>query len=168
MRGALKEELRNRLPWLFDDLGFHVATHDFSYKAMGSSCVVLESTSLRVRFVNDRGSIYVEVAPLAEPERWMELGFVWLSLTGDRPSPQLEGWAWFLREHMSHITEALGPDFEKTKMAFEGHEKESKEIVERYAASYRRGARVPGLKAFLRGPLGWAVAAILILWAAVR
>jgi len=65
MRGGLKEELTNRLPWLFDDLGFRIGEHNYSYKQMGSSFAVLESSSLRVKFVNERGSIGVEVVSLS-------------------------------------------------------------------------------------------------------
>jgi hypothetical protein len=118
MRGAIKEELINRFPWLFEDLGFLIVTHDFSHRVMGSSFVVLQSDSLRVRIVNERGSVYVELAPLEEPERWMELGFLWRALTGDRPDPSLDGWVWFLRDHLAQLTEALGSNFEKTKAAF--------------------------------------------------
>src|SRR6266403_166307 len=107
MRGALREELIARFPWLFD-LGFRITEHDYSYNHMGSSFAELESDSLRVRFINDRGSIGVKVASLSEPERWMELGFLWLSLTGDRPSPELDGWAWFLRDHLPQLADALG------------------------------------------------------------
>jgi hypothetical protein len=67
MSGPLKEELPRRLPWLFDELGFQTTFHDYSYKAMGSSVVELESNSLRVRFKNDRGSISIDVASLSEP-----------------------------------------------------------------------------------------------------
>jgi hypothetical protein len=168
MRGDLKEELSNRLPWLFDDLGFRIREHDFSYKHMGSLFVVLESGSLRVQFVNDRGSIVVQVASLSEPLRWMDLGFLWLSLTGDRPSPELEGWAWFLRDHVAQIAEALGPDFEKTKAAFDQREKESQETAERYLSPFRQDARRARFRTFLMGPLGWIVAAFLLIWAAAR
>jgi len=135
MCGSLKEELTNRLPWLFDDLGFRIGEHNYSYKQMGSWFAVLESSSFRVKFVNERGSIGVEVASLSEPERWMELGFLWLSLTGDRPNPQLEGWAWFLRDHVAQIAEALGPNFEKIRAAFDQREREGKESAERYISS---------------------------------
>jgi hypothetical protein len=168
MRGALKEEVTNRFPWLFDDLGFHITAHDFSYKAMRSSFVVLESSALRARFENDGRSIHVEIASLAEPERWMEMGLLWQSLTGDQPSPQLDGWAWFLRDHLPQLKEALGPDFEKTKAAFEEQAKEARETFERAVAPYRRSARAGHLKAIIRGPMGWAIAVVLLIWIAAR
>lgn len=100
----------NRFPWLFDELGFQISAHNYSYKHMGSSFAIIESSSIRVKFVNDRSSIYLEVASPSDPERWMELGFLWMTLTHESPSPQLDGWACFLRDHIAELKEALGPD----------------------------------------------------------
>jgi len=61
MRGALKEELTTRFPLLFDDLGFRIAEHDFSYGAMAASRAVIESDVLRVRFENDRGGVRLPI-----------------------------------------------------------------------------------------------------------
>jgi hypothetical protein len=173
MRGALKEELTNRFPWLFDDLGFHLARHDFSYKAMGSSFAVIESDVLRVRFENHRGFLDVEVAALAEPERWMNLSALWLYLTGERPTPELDGWAWFLRDHLDRITEALGPNHDATKIAFDQFLTQAAAAVARSASgsaanSVRRAARAARIREFFGGPLGWIVAAVLLIWLAVR
>jgi hypothetical protein len=168
MRGPLKEELTNRFPWLFKELGFRVREHDVSYQHMGLSFAALASDSLRVQFVNDRGSIGVEVASLLEPERWMELGFLWLSLTGERPSPQLDGWAWFLRDHAAEIGEALGPNFEKTKAAYDARNRESGESLELHLSEFRKHPRAVRLKTFLSRPLGWIAAAFLLIWVAVR
>jgi hypothetical protein len=115
----LKEQLAGRLPWLFQELGFRIVDHGYSHKAMGSSMVELESDTLRVRFNNDRGGISVDVASLAEPEHWMELGFLWKALKDVRPNPALEGWAWFIREHLAELVDALGPGFHDTKRAWD-------------------------------------------------
>lgn len=174
MRGALKEELTNRFPWLFDDLGFHVGAHDFSYKAMGSSFAVLESDVLRVRFLNERGFLYVEVASHAEPERWIDLSALWLCLTGERPSPELDGWAWFLRDHLSRITEALGPNYDATKRIFEHFLNQFAAVAATASASrsaasaVRRAARAARIRTFVMGPVGWIAAALLLIWLAVR
>jgi hypothetical protein len=167
MRGALKEELTNRLPWLFDELSFQIREHDYSYKHMGSSYAVVESPSMRVKFVNDRGSISVEVAPSAEPERWMELGFLWFSLTGNRPSPELEGWGWFLRTHEVEIAKALGPQLESTKAAFEQSVKESQEIGKRLTDSWKPSL-LDRMNRFSAGGLGWLIAVALLIRAIVN
>jgi hypothetical protein len=173
MRGDLKEELTKRFPWLFDDLGFHVTTHNFSYQAMGSSFSVIESDVLRVRFENDRGFLSVEVAAVAEPERWMNLSALWLCLTGERPTPELDGWAWFLRDHLDRITEALGPNYVATKIAFDQFLSRAAAAASRSesgnaASSVRRAARAARIRAFMMGPLGWIAAAVLLIWLAVR
>jgi hypothetical protein len=168
MRGAIREALIERFPWLLEELGFRIKEHDFSYKNMGSSFVVLESDSIRVMFVNDRGGIGVQVASLSDPGRWMDLGFLWQALTDDRPTPALEGWAWFLRDHISQIAEALGPNFEKTKAAFDERARESKEISDRYHSLFRERVRAARFRSFLIGPLGWIVAALLFILAVTR
>jgi hypothetical protein len=173
MRGALKEELTNRFPWLFDDLGFHLAGHDYSYKAMGSSIAVIESDVLRVKFANERGLLYVDVAPVVEPERWMNLSALWLCLAGERPTPELDGWVWFLRDHLGRITEALGTNFVATKLAFDQSLNETAAAVARSASgsaarSVRSAARAARIRAFVMGPLGWIAAAFLFICLAVR
>lgn len=92
MAEPLKDALENRVPWLFQELGFRVTDHDYSYRQMGSSIAELQSDSLRIRFIRDRSVIQVELASHSEPERWLELGFLWYALTGHRPEPELEGW----------------------------------------------------------------------------
>ncbi len=108
MPGPLKTELEARIPWLFQSLDFHVTCQDYSPKHLGDSVAELQSGKLRLRFTRDRGTIQLEVASLSEPNRWMELGFLWYTITGYRPEPQLEGCAWFFREHLSELTDALG------------------------------------------------------------
>jgi hypothetical protein len=48
-----------------------------------------------------------------------------------RPDPELEGWAWFFREHLTELTKALGPGLEKTKASF-NEKQRSKKRVRRY------------------------------------
>jgi hypothetical protein len=123
MARPLKEELENRVPWLFQDLGFRVTHHDYSDRHMGDSVAELQSDSLRIRFIRDKSRIQVELASLSEPERWLELGFLWYALTGHRPEPELEGLAWFLRDHLSALQDALGPGFSQTKQQFRARAK---------------------------------------------
>jgi hypothetical protein len=167
------EVLNSRFPWLFSDLSFRAIANDYSPKLMGSSLAVIESGILRVRFVNERGFFCVEVASLAEPERWMDLGALWLFLTGERPTPELDGWAWFLRNHLGRITEALGPNYDATKIAFDQFLSQAAAAAARAesgsaASNVRRAARAARIRAFVMGPLGWIAAALLLIWLAVR
>ena len=164
MAGPLKEELENRVPWLFQDLGFRVTYHDYSDTHMGDSVAELQSDSLRIRFIRDKSRIYVELAALSEPERWLELGFLWYALTGVRPEPELEGLAWFLRDHFSELEDALGPKFPHTKDQFARRQEEKSEILARYLPRVTLAGRLRHFKAtplgmLVMGPLGWIVAA---------
>jgi hypothetical protein len=110
-----------------------------------------------------------------EPEEWFELGFLWFALTGKRPDPALEGWAWFFREHLTELTEALGPGLEKTKASYNEKQKESAEIMRRYVPPPTLLVRLlhlrsrPLVGSLLMGPLGWLVAlALLLIWAITR
>jgi hypothetical protein len=163
MAGPLKEELENRMPWLFEDLGFRVAYHDYSDQHMGDSVAELESPSFRVRFIRDKSRIQVEFASLSEPERWLELGFLWNALTGHRPEPELEGLAWFLRDHISELEDALGPGFSQTTQQFERSRIENSEILARYRPAVTLAGRLRHFRAsplgmLVMGPLGWIVA----------
>jgi hypothetical protein len=158
--------METRLPWLFQDLGFRVTNHAYSYKHMGDSIAELQSDALRIRFIRDRSTIQVEVASLSDPERWMELGFLYAN-TGYRPEPQVEGWAWFFRDHLSELTDALGTAFAQTRKQFERKQQESLEILARHTPSVTLIVRLRRFRAtpsgmILMGPFGWIIAAGLI------
>jgi hypothetical protein len=171
--GPLKDELSSRFPCLFSDLGFKAGKNEYSYKLLGSSFGVIESDVLRARFVNEWGFISVEVASLAEPERWMDLSALWLCLTREGPTPALDGWAWFLRDHLPEITEALGPSYDAIKVAFDQvQRKQATAVAAQFgprsaASAARRSARIR-IRGFVMGPLGWIAAAVLLIWLAVK
>jgi len=173
MSGPLKDQVEERLPWLLNDLGFRISSSSYDYKAMGSSRVFLETDALRLQFVYDGSGPWIEVASPADPDFWMELGSLWYSLSGKRPNPQLEGWAWFFRDHLREISEALGPQYPATKQAWEKMIAERQEILARYVPPRGRSQDLMGLPgtptgAFLRGPLGWIIAGALIVREIIR
>lgn len=159
MAGPLKDEIQTRFPWLQEDLGFRITRYDYSPRAFGNSTVELQSESLRIRFMRERG-ISVQVASLAEPDRWMELGFLWYSLSGNRPEPELDGWAWFSRDHLPQLVDALGPGYPQTNQAYRQAEERSHEILAADRAD-QRSRRRPW-----EGPFRWSIAGALILTAA--
>ena len=166
MRFPIREEVSSRFPWLFDELQFRIVEDDYSPR-MGFSYVVLESDSLRVRFLHERHAIDVQVAPKSDPRRWIKLEFLWDVLTGDRPTPQLDGWAWFLRDHIRELAEALGPQLAATSEAVLRQERENQEALTQYRASLQPTFMgIP--RWFYRGPLGWIFAAAILVWTIVK
>ncbi len=167
MAGPLYEELEKRLPWLFQDLGFRVVHHDYSPKQMGDSVAELQSDTLRIRFIRDRGIFVVKLSPPGEPPQWMEAGFLWNALTGNRPEPELEGWAWFIRDHLPELTKALGPQLPDTREKYDRRQEESRKILARYIPPVTLLGRLRQFKAtpwgmIFMGPLGWIVTAGLL------
>jgi hypothetical protein len=98
----------------------------------------------------------------------MELGSLWMALTGDRPSPQLDGWAQFLREHIPEITKALGSELEATKRTVLRQQRESEQTLAQIRASWRP-TLLQRFSPFFRGPLGWVIAGVLLVaWAVTK
>ena len=118
--GPLLPEVKEKLPWLFDDLGFVLVWQDYDYKSFGNSLVELRSDTLRLRFVRDMGKIFAEVASPTTPEDWLGLGWV-LEAIKDEPAStftggcELEGVASLVRENLSTLIESLGPKLSQTK-----------------------------------------------------
>lgn len=71
--GPLKPVLAERLPWLFEGLGFRVTYSEYAWANFGNSVVILDSDSIRLRFVCDRSQIMLDLAARSEPERWFSL-----------------------------------------------------------------------------------------------
>jgi hypothetical protein len=167
MSGSLKDAVVEKFPWLLNDLGFRISSDYYDYKHMGCSQVELTSDSLRVRFTRDELTTLLEVASAARSERWFEMGTLWLALKGERPQPQLDGWAWFFRDHLAEITEALGPQIKSTTAAFDRQEREARESSERIREHFRASVKphpLLRLKRLFLGPLGWLLAGALLIW----
>jgi hypothetical protein len=164
MAGPLNDELEKRFPWLFRDLGFRLTHYDCSRAHMGDSVAEIQSNSLRIRFIRDRSRIQVELASATEAGRWFELGLLWYALTGQQPEPELDGWVWFLRDHLSELAEALGPELSQTKKEFQRRQEENREILARYMPPINWTIRLGRFKTsplgmIFMGPLGWIIAA---------
>ena len=74
--GPLKPVLTERLPWLFEDLGFRMTYSEYDPANFGDSLVILDSDSLRLRFVRDRSQVTLDLAARSKPEDWFS--FWWL------------------------------------------------------------------------------------------
>ena len=169
MNGPLGEEVIARVPWLLKDHGFRITAQDYDYKSFGNSCVELQSDQIQLRFLRDRGLVYLDVAAPTEPKQWFELGSLWAALTGDRPEPQLEGWACFFRDHAPELAEAVGPRLSDTKAAWDRQVRKSQGAARLQTPRRSLTARLLNLRskplvAFALGPLGWMVAAALLFW----
>jgi hypothetical protein len=167
MLGPLVDQINEGLPWLASEFSFRVTDQAYDYKGMGSSYVVLQSDSIHLKFIRDRGPVQLQVAAPTDPERWLDLGFLWFILTGHRPEPELEAWARFFREHVGELSEALGPRWDQTRSACE---KKQQAAIEHLTQRLPRRTVFEKLQTTLRNQwrLGWIIAAALLVWLTVR
>ncbi|MBS1912771.1 MAG: hypothetical protein JST22_12355 [Bacteroidetes bacterium] len=128
---SLKQEVAERLPWLFQEFGFRVVKERFDPEIFGNSYVTLESRSLRVRFVRDRGQIFADVASLSEPEAWWHMEHVCQLVVGRNVESGfgLSELAALLRDNYSALADYLGPKFAETKRELTRRAEERKQAI---------------------------------------
>ena len=103
---SLRDQITEEAPWLFSALGLSIVGEDFQPKSFGNSFVTLEGASIRVRFVRDRGQVWVDVAPRNTRNKWWHLLFVLEAVRGQLPEANYT---------LKHATTLLYDNFEKGK-----------------------------------------------------
>jgi hypothetical protein len=164
MNLSIDEELQRQFPWFFEELGFQV----ISRNGPGSEAI-LQSDALRLRAARDWREATLTIASLSEPDEWLDPGFLWYSLTDDRPNFHLIGQAWFLRLHGKELEEALGPQIAATKLKHGEKLEISRQLGAARLAEMRPRSVIwplsnPLVGRILMGPIGWLVAFALIVW----
>jgi hypothetical protein len=128
--------VQERLPWLFSEYGFKIVDYSYDARSFGNCIVILESESLRLRFVRDRGFTCAEIIARADPEKSYALDFFLPTIRGERPDIGFEGTAFLLKENWPAIVEALGPKLAETKQDYERREQQGREAFERLQRRY--------------------------------
>lgn len=118
---SLKQQVIETCPWLIGELAFRVVDDEYRPESFGDSFVTLESPVLRIRFLRDRGQIFVELASPTAPEKWRDLTFVLRAIQGKVPQESfaLDEVANRLRNHFAELVEAMGPKLEETERKIE-------------------------------------------------
>jgi hypothetical protein len=166
----LKDQLEEKLPGLFSELGFRIVSHSYDPASFGNSIVVMDSDAFRLRLSRDRSMIEAHVASLADREDWLGFQFVWEMIFGEFPEPTLEGYGPLIRQGFSAFADALGPKYPQTKQIYDERAKERLKRLEKYTAG--RGKMFGPTPRFaigqiLTNPFGWALGWVLltvILW----
>ena len=164
--GPLKDQMLARMPWLFDQLGFRVTASSFSANEMGASHVEMENDSLRLKFEYDGLGYIPYVAPHSDAQAWIDVGSVWHALTGTRPNPQLDGWAWFVRDHLRELSDAMNQNYSQVREQFEQARSGAKaRLRSRSPAKYSMPWKI---RRMLFGPSGWILAIVLASYILIR
>jgi hypothetical protein len=119
--GPLKPVLAERLPWLFEDLGFQITYSDYSPAQFGDSTVILDSDSLRLRFVRDRSQVMLHLAARSEPEEWFGLHSLYEVIHNESIKPRytLNAIGDLLKQEFPALVEALGAKLFETQKKVE-------------------------------------------------
>ncbi len=122
----LDQLLTERLPWLFKELGFRVVSSNYDAGSFGNSTVILESDSLRLRFVRDRGQVLLDLAPVSERQKWFSLGSLYEAIHHESVKPEytLDAKGSLLQKEFPALVEALGPKLRETQDEIERRKKE--------------------------------------------
>lgn len=164
----LKDQLEERLPWLFSDLGFSVVSYSYDPAVFGNSVAVLDSAAFRIKFIREKSEIIVMVAPASGPEQWWDLKFAWEVLFGEQPEPGLEGYGPLIRRGFDNLAEAFGPKLAQTKEELDRRSAERRRDIDRilrqrpYRPTSLTRVRKTAIGRVLTSP-GW-ILIVLFLW----
>jgi len=166
----IKDQLEEKLPWLFTEVGFRIVSYSFDPAHYDNSVAVLESDFFRLRFDRDMGLVDVQVAPIADPEQWWTFKFVYEAVIGETPEPTLEGYGPLIRRSLADLTEALGPKLSQTRVVLERESAErQKQIKDFYSrrqpsqGALLRKIRKTAIGRILTNPFSWLVI-VVFLW----
>ncbi len=62
--------IQKHWPYLFQQYGFSVIHQEYYPEHSGNALVVLQSRDERLRFIYERGQVFVDAGPLTAPENW--------------------------------------------------------------------------------------------------
>lgn len=119
--GPLAPIIAERLPWLFEELGFRLTYSDYDAAHFGDSTVILNSDRIRLRFVRDRGQVMLDLATVAESERWFNLWSLYQVIHDESIKPRftLNAVGHLLKQEFTALVEALGPKLLETQKEVE-------------------------------------------------
>jgi hypothetical protein len=95
--------------FLYDTYRYRFVDSETTREFGGNAYLVLESPHLRLRFVRDRGPLFLDVQAKEGPRDWFSIDLVW-TLLGNEPraSAQLdEDYVDFLRQNLEQIETAF-------------------------------------------------------------
>jgi hypothetical protein len=101
----LEDSINTHFSALLKNKGFRIIAEDHSDERFGNAFMDVESPEFRLRFVSDRGQVFVEIGSNTPDNKWLELRVV-RSLVLDRDLLQIEEYnelALFLEQHYSTL-----------------------------------------------------------------
>lgn len=108
---AIRDFVAEHLAFLSDE-GFREVGSEETEHDGGDAWLVVESDELRLRFVRDRGQLFLDLQPQAPAAEWFSVDLVRRLCLGrpERSAVLDEGYADFLREQLPDLLTRFAPD----------------------------------------------------------
>ncbi len=100
MNSNVLEEVKPLFSFLFENHGFSLL-EAYDSPSFGDSLVVLTSIDFRIRFIRDKGQIFIDIGPTSKTDKWYDLDLVKTIVDGNlgEQAPELEDFAVFLENN---------------------------------------------------------------------
>lgn len=100
------------LAFLWEEARFSIVGSEVTTSNGGDSSLQLESSVVRMRFVRDRGQLFLDFQPKAAGRTWYSIDLVWRLLMGggNRPAVMDAEYAEFLHQHLGELEDAFGAE----------------------------------------------------------
>ena len=99
--------------FLWRDARFRIVDSEVTAVMGGDSWVLIASDAVQLRFVRDRGQLFLDLRPAGVPEKsWFSVDLLWrLLLDAKRESAELDtAYAALIAEHLDDIERRFAPD----------------------------------------------------------
>jgi hypothetical protein len=121
MANSVCDEVKPLFSFLLDDHGCSLSeTYDSS--SFGDSLAILACDDFRIRFIRDRGQIFVDIGPASKNDEWYDLNLVRATILRS-PSDEvasIENLAIFLRDNYFAVKDLFeGKNVRETEKALE-------------------------------------------------
>lgn len=126
-----EEAVRRPLDFLFQRFGASIRSNHNFPRAFGNTILLIETKGLRLRVVRDRGTVRLDVAPLHEPNEWVDSAFALAALESESVESEIS-----LDSAITSIARHLDPKFQPLQDAF---------APNRYSATEQRIEQIRGL-----------------------
>ncbi len=104
MNSIVLDEIRPWFSFLSKDYGFY-QVEAYNSASFGDSLAVLASDNFRIRFIRDRGQIFIDIGSVVKPDEWFDLSLVKALIEGNLAdgAEAIQDLAVFLRNNYSAV-----------------------------------------------------------------
>ncbi len=101
----LEDIINTHFSALLKNKGFKIIAEDHEYDGFGNAFIDFESSEFKLRFVSDRGQVFVEIGPNTPDNKWFDLRSI-RGIVLDKdilPLDEYNELALFLEQHYSTL-----------------------------------------------------------------